>query len=473
VKAIPYTEEAYRLFLRGAQALARVEANGIRVDVIYIDSTLKSIDKQIQESRERISSSNVVKTWRKVYRDRANLDSNEQLGKVIFDHLKWTKPEKTTEGGRYKTDEVTLAGYDDPFIKDYMEIKKLIKSTQFLKGISRETKGGFLHPSFNLHTTVSFRSSSDSPNFQNLPVRNEQMMRAVRQAFIPRKGRRIVEVDYGGIEVKVAACYNKDPNLIRYIKDPASDMHRDTAQDCFLITPEEWAQIPKEEAKKIRYVAKNKMVFPQFYGDYWLSCAANLWDDMQKMHLHIREGLPMKKWLRQHGIKRLGDQDKEGNKPTPGTFEAHIAKVQESFWGVRFKVYDQWRKDLVEEYRRIGWMKSLTGFIYQGALRRNQIFNLPVQGSAFHCLLWSLNEIVLTQLHKRRMKTLVVGQIHDSIVADVPEEETDEYLSLVKEITVDRLMEQWDWIICPLEVEAEAAPVGGTWADKKGIAIPK
>lgn len=467
---LPYNEDGYNLLLSASAALARVEANGIHIDTKYIKTELARLFLKIKEGRKALREHKVMRRWRKVYKSRTNIESTEQLGKVLFEVMGFDSPGRT-KGGRHKTDEASLAKLDHPFVVDYMQIKKDIKATQFLKGIQRETCDHYLHPNFNLHVVLSFRSSSSNPNFQNLPVRNAEMSQAVRRAFIARKGRCLVEWDYGGIEVKTAACYNKDPRMIQYIKQDY-DYHKEMAMECFQISKAVWEKMVAEDAKNgtkhaknARYVAKNKLVFPLFYGSYWLDCARHLWEDMLRMGLQVC-GVPMRKWLQKKGISRLGDQDKEGNKPTPGTYEAHIAAVQERFWGERFMVYDQWRKDIVQQYRRDGFMTSYTGFVYQGPLRRNQIINLQPQGSAAHCLLWALVQLI-DELRKRRMKALVIGQIHDSVVADVPVEEVDDYLQLSKDIAIRRVMKHWPWIIVPLEIEAEVSPVNGSWVEKK------
>jgi DNA polymerase I-like protein with 3'-5' exonuclease and polymerase domains len=67
------------------------------------------------------------------------------------------------------------------------------------------------------------------------------------------------------------------------------------------------------------------------------------------------------------------------------------------------------------------------------------------------------------------MNTLIVGQIHDSIVADVPAEELSDFLGLVRYVMTERLPREWDWINVPLDVEAEVAPLNGSWADKKAV----
>ena len=112
-------------------------------------------------------------------------------------------------------------------------------------------------------------------------------------------------------------------------------------------------------------------------------------------------------------------------------------------------------------------MKTKTGFICQGFMKTNEIINYPVQGSAFHCLLWALIRLVLLELPKRKMKTLIVGQIHDSIVADVPDNEIQEFLSLANYVMTKMIRKAFKWLIVPLEIEAEVSPIDGSWAEKK------
>ena len=62
---------------------------------------------------------------------------------------------------------------------------------------------------------------------------------------------------------------------------------------------------------------------------------------------------------------------------------------------------------------------------------------------------------------------MIVGQIHDSIVADVPDEELDEFLALAYQVMVVDLKNAWSWIITPIEIEAEVTPVDGNWYQKE------
>ena len=69
------------------------------------------------------------------------------------------------------------------------------------------------------------------------------------------------------------------------------------------------------------------------------------------------------------------------------------------------------------------------------------------------------------------MRSRIVGQIHDSIVADVHKDELDDFLQRAKKIMTRMLPRAWKWLIVPLTVEAEVSPLGGSWFDKKEVEL--
>jgi len=454
----------------GSLALAQVEHDGIRMDVGYLKGAIKKTERRIARLERRLEKSEVCVEWKKAYGSKMKLGSDEQLGKVLFDRMGFKSPGKT-ESGQHKADESSLAKVDHPFIQDYLKVKKLKKALSTnLNGLLALTVDEYLHPTFSLHVTKTYRSSSEAPNFQNQPVRNEMLAELIRRAFVARPGNHLVELDYSGLEVNIAACYHKDPTMLEYLGDETKDMHRDCAMDLYMLEQE-------EVTKQIRYYGKNGFVFPEFYGDWYIDCARALWEAIDKSHLVTASGTPLREHLASKGIRRLGALV-PGEKPVKGTFEYHVCKVERHFWEDRFPVYAQWRKDWFTQYQKKGWFLTKTGFICQGYMKKNEAINYPVQGSAFHCLLWSLTRLVLQELPKKKMKALIVGQIHDSIVADVPPEELDDFLALAQHVMTTLLMSIWDWIIVPLKIEADVSPIGGSWVDKKpydlsGIAKPR
>lgn len=457
--AQPTTKDAYRLLHQGSLALAQVENNGIRVDMGYLDNMITASEKQILVLKKELLNDKVWTEWRKKYGEKANLGSRTQLGEIFFNCLGYKGSLTATE--KYKTDESSFEKVDHPFVKSFFKMEKLKKAkTTYLEGIKRETCDGYLHPVFNLHLVQTYRSSSDHINFQNIPVRDPIIGEVIRRCFIPRKGHQITEVDYSGIEVRIAACYHEDPTLIVDIL--TGDMHRDMAAECYLLKKE-------QVDKKVRYCGKNMFVFPQFYGSYYVDCAKALWEAMDRMKLTVGN-VPLKEHLKSKGITRLGECDPE-KKPKKGTFEHHIQQVEENFWGNRYKVYAKWKQKWFRDYLDRGWFDLLSGFRISGVYRRNEVINFPVQGFAFHCLLESLIRLQ-KKLTKEGMRSLLVGQIHDSIVGDIYAPELEDYMGLAKDIMTKQIPEHWPSIIVPLEIEAEVAAPKASWFEKAGYDLP-
>jgi hypothetical protein len=251
-----------------------------------------------------------------------------------------------------------------------------------------------------------------------------------------------------GIEVRASTFYNKDPVLINYILDKTTDMHKDMASECYML--------PKDKVtKEIRYCAKNMFVFPAFYGSYYKQIAPHLWNAIGDMKLKLSDGTD----LASHVAARIGDRN---------DFMAHIQKVENAFWNDRFKVYTQWKKDFYSKYLERGYFDSLTGFRYKGEFKRNQVLNYAIQGTAFHCLLWSFIELT-KEFIKNKWKSKVIGQIHDSIITEIHDSEFEAYKVLIKDIMTRRVVQAFPFINVPLEVEIEAAGVDESWHKKKAV----
>lgn len=472
----PTTKDAYRLLHDGSAALAVAEHNGMRIDVPYVKDQIKAIRRQQKQLQKELEKDAVWKTWKRLYGGKAKLSSRVQLAGTVFKELGHPCRAVTEKTGQESTEEAAFRGLDLPFIPKYFLWQKLHKVRRtYLEGILSEVCGEYLHPSFNLHTVQTYRSSSSGINFQNIPVRDPVLGKLIRKGFIPDPGCHIVEVDLGGAEVRVAYCYHLDPTMKVYLTDPKSDMHRDTATDLFGLSREFLVQNAAWAKKTVRDWAKNRFVFPEFYGSVHFQCAPHLWEAVTEQDqngdfkIKLPDGKPLIRHLAESGIRSLGACDPR-KPPLPGTFEHRVLQVQKSFWQTRFPVYTEWKERWQRNYESRGYFDMLTGFRCHGIYKRNQVINYPVQGAAFHVLLWSLIR-VQNWLNKYRMKAKIVGQIHDSIIACVPPDELDDYLTTVKTVITQLCPKHWPWITIPLEVEAEVCPVDGSW-DQKKVWVP-
>jgi DNA polymerase-1 len=456
----PATREAYELMHKGSLALARMERNGFAVDRAYLKQAQEEIVSDIKSREEAMRADPLWKRWKKIHGVNAKLTARNQLMSVLIAE-KLVKSVTVTSKGNIRGDRNALERVDHPFVKAYLETEKLRKlEGTYIQGIERESAtDNLLHGFFNLHLVTSYRGSADSPNLQNIPVRDPYISKMIRRAFIPRaKNRRIVEIDFSGIEVRISAVYNKDPQLIAYLAGHG-DMHRDAAADLYCCTPD-------QVSKTMRGMVKNQYVFPEFYGSYYKQCAPALWESIDRYNFEV-DGIPMRKWLKRKGIRELGDCDLSSNeRPRPGTFEKHVADAENVLWNERFRVYRDWKNSWYEKYLRRGYLRYKTGFVVDSVLNRKEACNWPIQGTAFHCLLWSLIEIDRL-VRKRGIDALLVSQIHDSLIADVHEDDVDDYIALAVWVMTRKLVKHWDWINVPLEVEAEVAASGLSWHDKK------
>ena len=439
------TSEARKLFNDGAAALAQVEANGMRIDLSYLDDQIEQVGKRITKLENRLKGCDEYKIQRKLYGQKCNLTSPDQLARVLFKEMELTPTAKTATG-KPQLDEAALEQVDSHYCRGLVRMKKLIKlRATHMMGIRRGAPDGFLHPNFNLHTVLTFRSSSSDPNFQNIPIREPWLAEIIRTAFIPRDDHVFLEIDLKANEVRLACTYTGDERLTDDTVN--GDMHGDMAAEIFCLPRD---RVPKN----VRFDAKGKFVFAEFYGDYWKQVAANLWDGVDQ--LKTLDDVEM--------ADHLADQGING----PDAFAVHINQIEHKFWNERYRVYHQWKIDWFDQYCRRGWYDMLSGFVCRGVYSRNQVTNGPIQGSAFHCLLWVLIELN-KWLTENKMRSLIIGQIHDSIEIDAHKDEVEDVKAKAKELLEVSIMKAWTWLTVPLAGEAEVAETN--WYEKHEVEL--
>ncbi|OQC75327.1 MAG: DNA polymerase I [Spirochaetes bacterium ADurb.Bin001] len=457
VKVAATLHDAYELIHKGVLALARAERQGIRIDVDYCLKQKEKLTKKIDHYQKKLQATKFYRRWDKIYQGKVNIHSNTQLSNILYKHMK-IDPPKVTDSGQGATDEEALKRINIPELKYIIKIRKWAKIRDtYLESFLRETnKDGYMRPNFNLHIVRTYRSSSSDPNFQNIPKRDKKAMEICRRAILPRPGHLLLEADFSALEVMISACYHKDPTMLNYLRNKDSDMHGDMAKQIFFLNSLDKSLPPH---KTLRQAAKNGFVFPQFYGDYYKNNAIGICDWIQ---------LPInQKWTKIGGIelpegRTIAEQLHQNKIKSFDDFVEHIKGVEDHFWNKRFSVYKQWKEDLIAEYRRKGYLQMYTGFICSGVMRKNEITNYPIQGSAFHCLLKTFTKVD-ERMREENWKSRLIGQIHDSMIMDVDPKELDHIQETQNHIVKVELPKEWPWIIVPLEIEADVYGVNQPW----------
>lgn len=451
----PRTEEAYKLLHNGVLALARAEQQGFRVDMEYVERKKLHLQRKMDKLEADFKDTKFFRHWEHSSKSKVNINSGIQLGNFLYGIKKIT-PKKFTDTGKGSVDEEALEELNIPELNLLLQRSKIKKTWDVLNGFAAEQVDGYVHPVFNLHLVKTFRSSSDTPNFQNIPKRDEVMMAICRKALYPRPGHQLLEIDFSQLEVRIAACYNKDQKLIYDILH--GDMHSDMAKQIWKM---DTFDKKNPDHALLRQSAKNGFVFPEFYGDYYKNCAVNMAVRWCK--------LPQSKWSPGQGVSyedvMLSDHMISKGILSYNAFERHIRDIEKDFWGKRYPDYDAWKDRWWNIYRKHGYIDMLTGFRCSGVMDKKNCINYPVQGAAFHCLLWSFIELDKVILQEG-LDSRLIGQIHDSMIIDVNPKELDYIIKTARRITCELLPQTWKWIIVPLDIDMDVCSVDASWMEK-------
>jgi len=454
------SKDAYLLLHKGLLALARAERQGMRIDVEYCQRKMIHLARKIKHLQSQFMESKLHAIWQRIYEKNVNLQSDPQLTKILYTIMK-IKPTKLTDNGQGATDEEALKQLGIPELEKLIEIRKLLKvRNTYLSAFEREQVNGILHPFFNLHTVITYRSSSQSPNFQNIPKKDAYSMKLCRQAIYARPGHYIFSIDYAGIEVRMACIYTEDEKLI--YDTLHGDMHKDMAIELYMLNGLDKSH---RGEKNLRQGGKNGFVFPEFYGDYYGNCAIGLlkWAEISE----LKDGTPALAHLANKGLITL---NKEGVVKNSDKFIEHVKNVEDMFWNERYRTYNKWKNTWWNTYQKKGYFDMYTGFRCSGVMNKKDACNYPFQGSAFHCLLWSFiraDEVAYAEGWGSKL----FGQIHDEMLLDTHPDELKMVSGRIQQIMCKELPEAWDWITVPLEVEADVCEVDRPWSEKKGYEL--
>ncbi len=224
--------------------LVRVEANGVKLDT----ELLAEMSKELQKDLDRLAA--------KIYDlvgHEFNINSPQQLGKVLFEELRLKSKRKTAKKTALSTDvgvlEELAKEHELPrLILEYRSLFKLKSTYVDALPASIKPSTGRLHTSYNQTIAVTGRLSSVDPNLQNIPIRTERGGE-IRKAFIPAgSDYQILSADYSQIELRLLAHYSEDEAMIEaFLRD--EDIHARTAAEVFGIPPDKITSEQRRVAK--------------------------------------------------------------------------------------------------------------------------------------------------------------------------------------------------------------------------------
>ena len=401
-----------------AGVLASMEAEGVAIDSAYLGAMAVELNRQLAAIEVEVAAA--------AGEQRFNLNAPQQLAKFLFEDLKLPVGKRNKTG--YSTDAETLEALRDkhpvvPRILDHRQLSKLKSTYVDALPLLVDPRDSRVHTSLGQAVTATGRLSSSNPNLMNIPIRTELGQR-IRRAFVAgRPGSVIFSADYSQIELRIAAHLSQDPQLLGAF-EAGQDIHAATAATVFKVPLEEVDASQRRLAK----IANFGSLYGQ--GEYGLS---------QQM------GIP-------------GDEAREFLKQ----YWTAYAHLKEWLDGVRNRaredgvvVSETGRRRSIPDLRSPNWQLR--------AAAERMAINFPIQSLAADIIKIAMVRLQ-RELEEQRLGGAMILQVHDELVFEIPEGETEAFADLVPRVMMNAYELQGG-----LQVEAR---VGPNWADlKKLVAI--
>ena len=210
--------------------------------VMQMEFNMVKIDTKFLETKKAEMETKVAQIQKEIYalaKKEFNIGSTQQLGKILFDELKYPYPIKEmTASKQYSTDTATLEKIKDQCpvvakIIEYRECEKFL-GTYINNLLRNHDEDNCIKLGFNQSGTDTGRFSSpggdgidtdgySGVNVQALPKGE------IRKAFVARPGYKIVAMDFSNEEMRVAANLSKEPVWVEAFLN-GEDLHMKSGQ---------------------------------------------------------------------------------------------------------------------------------------------------------------------------------------------------------------------------------------------------
>ena len=374
----PKLRAIYELEIACSETLFRIERNGVLIDAAVLAAQSRDLGQRIVALEAQAYE---------IAGQPFNLGSPKQLGEIFFDKLGMPVIKKTATGAR-STDEEVLEklAEDYPLPAKLLEHRSLAKlKSTYTDKLSQlaDPRTGRVHTHYAQAVAVTGRLSSNDPNLQNIPVRTAEGRR-IREAFVAPPGRVIASCDYSQIELRIMAHISGDEALLRAFHD-GLDVHRATASEVFGVAVDQVSSEQRRYAKTIN--------FGLIYGMSSYGLAKSLGIDNQAAKNYID-----RYFQRYPGVWRYMQETKA---------QAKARGYVETVFGRRLVLPE---------------INSPNG--PRRAAAERAAINAPMQGTAAD-LIKKAMVAVQAALDAQKPGVLMIMQVHDELVFELPESEVD------------------------------------------------
>lgn len=436
IKADPKYLREYERKVRLASTLVATEVKGMPVDMKYalaqqeqLETSAKSLEGKILRTRE-------VRDYQSRFGSFSPTNSDHvlKLMKEICQRDEVRVEDKRSNAVRWTTDEEALSKIpakevpSAAMILEHRGVSKLL-STYVIPITTGKIvcPDGSVRSKYSSMTAVTGRLAAEDPNIQNWPKRK---FREIRGIIAAKRNQIMMALDYGQIEFRVVGMASEDPNLVRACWT-GYDVHKFWAQRMVDLYPSikdyivETFHVDWDEKglKTLRQEAKNGWVFPQLFGSSVRSCA-------EQLHLpdYVAEDLAAEFWDEFDGVKK-------------------------------------WQERLLKSYEKNLYVETLGGRRRRGCMTKNEIINMPIQGTAGDIVLEAMCAISERSYLEENPEIHPNLNVHDDLSFFMDEQNAQTNMDL---LATEMCKHRFDYINVPLVVEAS---VGKQWHSLQEVKV--
>ncbi len=380
-----------------------------------LNERISEVDKKLEEIKKEEGLE--INNW----------GSTQQVADVLFKQLELPILEKTATGNPSTGESVLMRLRDEHPVVELLLERRGLKQTIsfFINGWKKRMHNGKIYPNFNIHVTVTGRTSSNEPNLQQVP-RDKQ----IRSLIGAPPGWTFMEVDYSQIELRIVAMLSGDATMNRVFA-MGEDIHSTTASSLNGKPPSEQSKEDRKSAKAVN--------FGFVYGMGW-----------RKFKDYARDNYGVKLTEKEAELYRKRFFETYNELPDWHEKQRRIARM---FKQVR---------NPIGRLRRLPEVDSPDKGKVAEAER--QSINSPVQSFGSDLMLMSLIE-----LNKKfdPEEAKIVGSVHDAGLFIVRDDKLNKYAPMIKEtMESPELLEKFQVkTTIPIEVDVEIGDwgVGKEW----------
>ncbi len=362
-----------------------MEQNGVMVNSVKLSEFSKYLEQRLHSIEAEVYQ---------LAGEEFNIASPKQLGEILYNKLGLQGKKHSSGNFQTGADVLEQMAEEHPLPEKILEWRALnkLKTTYTDTLLQQLDKNNRIHTTYDQANVNTGRLSSNNPNLQNIPVRSDDGQK-IRQCFVAKQGYKLISADYSQVELRLLAVL-ADVKALKEAFAEGIDIHTATAMKVFGLSQEQVTPTIRRNAKAIN--------FGVIYGISQYGLAKQIGVSPAEAKKYIDAYFEKMPEIKTFMDKTIAFAHKYGYVVTPFGRKCAVSGINDK-------------------------NKRIVAFAERAAM------NAPLQGGAADIMKRAMNNL-FNILNNSNLQSKMLLQVHDEIVAEVPENEVEDICKLIKNV---------------------------------------